>query len=301
MRGVLGWKWPPPAIHPHVRGAQGSVMRKAHSPGTSAYYEALRRIFELESQVLTATLPHRGERGRNDEERVRAFLAKVLPRRFSVGTGFLVCSNPAVPGSRQIDAVVFDETHNSPLHRELAAYVFPIEMVYGTVEVKGLLKPSDLVPTLRSIAEVRRLAKEKQYVVYGATPVGQNKLDQLVVRPIEVTEKLAPRAFIFAYDATWKTISGFRDALKQALLKVPDAHVHGVIVLAKEWFAYQVPYTEEERQVKHYSDNSLLRFIKKMMHDLGSFPMRQVSIDRYLNIEAPSNTPLQPPAPSGRG
>jgi len=277
------------------------VTRKAHSPGTTAYYEALRKIFELESLVLTATLPHRGERGRNDEERVRAFLAKVLPRRFSVGTGFLVCSNPAVPASRQIDTVVFDEIHNSPLHRELAAHVFPIEMVYGTVEVKGLLKPSDLIPTLRSIAEVRRLAKEKQYVVYGSTSVGQNQPDQLVVVPIEVTEKLAPRAFIFAYDATWRTMSGFRDAFKQALMKVPDAHVHGVIVLAKEWFAYQVPYSGEERQVKHYSDNSLLRFIKKMMHDLGSFPMHQVSIDRYFNIEAPSNTPLQPAAASGRG
>jgi uncharacterized protein DUF6602 len=277
------------------------VTRQAHGPGTAAYYEALRRIFELESLVLTATLPHRGERGRNDEERLRAFLVKVLPRRFSVGTGFLVCSNPAVPGSRQIDTVVFDEVYNSPLHRELAAYVFPIEMVYGTIEVKGLLKPSDLVPTLRSIAEVRRLAKEKQYVVYGSTSVGQNQPDQLVVVPIEVREKLAPRAFIFAYDATWRTMAGFRDAFKQALMKVPDAHVHGVIVLAKEWFAYQVPYTGDERQVKHYSDNSLLRFIKKMMQDLGSFPMHQVSIDRYFNIEAPSNTPLQPPTASGRG
>jgi hypothetical protein len=170
------------------------------------------------------------------------------------------------------------------LHRELAAYVFPIEMVYGTVEVKGLLKSSDLVPTLRSIAEVRRLAKEKQYVVYGATSVGQNQPDQLVVVPIEVRETLAPRAFIFAYDAAWKTMSGLRDALKEALMKVPDAHVHGVIVLAKEWFAYQVPYSGEERQVKHYSDHSLLRFTKKMMHDLGSCPMHQVSLDRYFNI-----------------
>ena len=130
------------------------MTRRAHSPGTTAYYEALRSIFQLESEVLTATLPHSGERGRNDEERLRAFLAKVLPRRFSIGTGFLVCSNPTLPASRQIDTVVFDEIHNSPLHRELAAYVFPIEMVYGTVEVKGLLKPSDLVSTLRSIAQV---------------------------------------------------------------------------------------------------------------------------------------------------
>jgi len=277
------------------------VARTAATPGTTAYYDALRAIFKLESEVLTATLPHAGERGRNDEERLRAFLAKVLPRRFSVGTGFLVCSNPSVPASRQIDTVLFDEIHNSPLHRELAAYVFPIEMVYGIVEVKGLLKPSDLVPALRSIAEVRRLAMEKQYVVYGSTSVGQNQPDQLVVVPIEITEKLAPRAFIFAYDATWKTLSGFRDALKQALVKIPDAHLHGVIVLAKEWFAYQVPYSGQDVRLKHYSDNGLLRFVKKMLHDVGSFPMHQASVDRYFNTEAPSNTPLQPPTAGRRG
>ena len=85
------------------------MARTADTPGTAAYYNALRSIFELESKILTATLPHAGERGRNDEERLWAFLAKVLPRRFSVGTGFLVCSNPAVRASRQMDTVLFDE------------------------------------------------------------------------------------------------------------------------------------------------------------------------------------------------
>ncbi|MCS6287075.1 MAG: hypothetical protein H8K08_16775 [Nitrospira sp.] len=265
------------------------MARTADPPGTKAYYEALRSIFELESRVLTASLPHRGERGRNDEERFRSFLTKVLPRRFSVGTGFLVCSSPTVPSSGQIDTVIFDEIYNSPLHRELAAYVFPIEMVYGIVEVKGLLKTSDLVPTLQSIARVRQLAKEKQYVVYGSTSIGQDRPDQLVVAPIPITEKLAPRAYIFAYDAAWRSLDGFTKALRQAMLKVPGAHVHGVIVLSKEWFAYQEPYTDSDRRVKSHQDNSLMRFVNKMMHDIGSFPMHQMSVDRYLSCEAPSN------------
>lgn len=276
------------------------MARTADPPGTKAYYEALRNIFELESRVLTASLPHRGERGRNDEERFRSFLTKVLPRRFSVGTGFLVCSSPTVPSSGQIDTVIFDEIYNSPLHRELAAYVFPIEMVYGTVEVKGLLKTSDLVPTLQSIARVRQLAKEKQYVVYGSTSIGQDRPDQLVVAPIPITEKLAPRAYIFAYDAAWKSLDGFTKALRQALLKAPGAHVHGVIVLSKEWFAYQVPYTDNDRRVKRHEDNSLMRFVHKMMHDIGSFPMHQMSIDRYLSIETPSNPAPQRTPAGGR-
>src|SRR6266566_743017 len=127
------------------------MKRSLETPGTQAYFDALTRVFALESGVLTATLPHPGERGRNDEERFRAFLAKVLPRRFSIGTGFLVCSDPDAPASRQMDTVIYDEIYNSPLHREPAAYVFPIEMVYGVVEVKGLLNSSGLVRSLRSI------------------------------------------------------------------------------------------------------------------------------------------------------
>ena len=270
------------------------MKRKKDSPGTQAYYDALRHIFELESGILTAVLPHAGERGRNDEERFRTFLAKVLPRRFSIGTGFLVCSNPGVPPSRQMDTVIYDEIHNSPLHRELAAYVFPIEMVYATIEVKGLLTPRDLVPALRSIACIRRLAKEKFYVVYGETALGQENPDQMVVAPIEIVHKLAPRTFLFAYDATWERHDNFVKALEKALAKVPDSHIHGVVVLAKEWFAYQVAYAGNEPKVKHYLDNGLLRFVKHMIHCIASVPIRQMSIDRYLNIEAPSKTPLQP-------
>ena len=113
------------------------MTNRPESPGVEAYYETLRKIFELQSGVLTGVLPHYGERGENNEERVRDFLGKVLPRKFSVGTGFVVCSNPEIPTSSQTDVVIYDEFHNSPLHRELAAYVYPAEIVYGTIEVKG--------------------------------------------------------------------------------------------------------------------------------------------------------------------
>ncbi|MBX9905785.1 MAG: hypothetical protein K2Y31_15655 [Burkholderiales bacterium] len=276
------------------------MKRKTGSPGVHAYYDALRRIFELESGILTAALPHAGERGRNDEDRFRSFLGKVLPRRFSIGSGFLVCSDSSVMPSRQMDVVIYDEIYNSPLHRELAAYVFPVEMVYATVEVKGLLAPGDLVPILQSIADVRRLAREKYYVYYGDTPIGEGKADQRVVSKGEMVSKLPPRAFLFAYDATWRRHSSFVKAIESALAKVPDAHIHGVVVLAREWFACQVPYSNGPK-VKHYSDNGLLRFVKHMIHTVASVEIRQMSIDRYLNIEAPSNTSLSKAFKSRRG
>lgn len=53
------------------------------------YYSALQEQFRLQSSILTGVLPHSGERGRNNEERFREFLSRVLPKRFSVGSGFV--------------------------------------------------------------------------------------------------------------------------------------------------------------------------------------------------------------------
>jgi hypothetical protein len=65
-------------------------------------------------------------------------------QNFSVGSGFVVCSETAVPVSSQTDVVLFDEFHNAPIHRELASHVYPVEIVYGSVEVKGRLEKRDL-------------------------------------------------------------------------------------------------------------------------------------------------------------
>jgi hypothetical protein len=258
------------------------MSRDSKSPGTSAYFDALQKIFHLESEILTAVLPHYGERGRNDEDRTRAFLGRVLPRRFSLGTGFVVCSDPELGPSSQTDIVVYDEIYNAPLHRELAAFVFPVEMVYGTVEVKGLLKQSDLVPTFKKIAYVRRLSKHKVYVDYGSKQVGEP--GQTVVQKVEISSDHAPRAFLFAYAADWASIEAMSAAVNAALHQVPGTHLHGLIVVDKDWFLYQVAHDRELR-LKTFTNKSLLRFTTNMNHALASLGMGAASIDRYVTLD----------------
>src|SRR5262249_37005209 len=136
-------------------------------PTIRSYYSALQEQFKLQSRVLTDVLPHAGERGRNDEERFREFLGRILPRKYSVGSGFVVCSDASVPPSSQTDVVLFDEFHNSPLHRELTAHIYPVEIVYGTVEVKGRLEKRDLPKIVDDITKIRALGKRRYYMAYG--------------------------------------------------------------------------------------------------------------------------------------
>src|SRR5262245_23038359 len=88
--------------------------RTVKTPTIKNYYSALQAQFRLQSSILTDVLPHSGERGRNNEERFREFLARVLPRKYSVGSGFVVCSESSVSVSSQTDV---DCLMNFRMHR----------------------------------------------------------------------------------------------------------------------------------------------------------------------------------------
>jgi hypothetical protein len=272
--------------------------KKAPTP-PKAYFEALQKIFELESAVLTAALPHMGERGRNDEERCRAYLRRVLPKAFSIGTGFVVCSDPSVETKhQQIDVVIYDEVENAPLHSELAAAVFPVEMVYGVVEVKGTLQPRDLDDIVDNVAEFRRLGRNKWIRQFGATP----KATGAVVTTADVKVERPGRSFVFAYDATWKTAQAFQKAVQRALEKNRATHLHGMVVVQKNWYVYQVAYAEPVR-LKFFSNNALLRFTRNMLISLQTSPIGPAALDRYFKLDEYAVEGVErglPQAPQGR-
>lgn len=247
--------------------------------GSAAYYGALQSIFHLQSKILTGVLPHAGERGSNDEERCRAFLNSVLPRRYSIGSGFVVSSTPGSEASLQQDVVIYDDFLNSPLHREISAAAFPIEMVYATVEVKGMLGSGDLGKIATSIASVRRLSMQSRYEMPDPDNVpGRPNLYSLVV-------KRPPRAFAFAFNTRYKNPEKFKAALERALNEQRGAHLHGIVVLSANWFAYQQP-NRPRAEVRLFTDNALLRYVNSMLKVLKSTVVREADMSRYLvNIE----------------
>ena len=221
------------------------------------------------------------ERGRNDEHRLINFLKQVLPQRFGIGTGFVVSSELQTESSNQNDIIISDEFYNSPLHRELVAQVYPIETVYATIEVKGTLSKhkrsngkTDFDQVLENISKIRRLAKDKYYVEYLSEPKNKQNPDQLVVRKHSYSITLPPRGYLFAYHTKgWEGLEELVASLQAALLKQTEAHIHGVLVLDKNWFAKQKSYIGEQREIKAYNDDCLLWFINSLLDGIQSIPI----------------------------
>jgi hypothetical protein len=253
------------------------------TPSIKAYYAALQEQFRLQSNVLSDVLPHAGERGRNNEEHFRDFLARVLPKKYSVGSGFIVCSERTVPASSQTDIVIYDEFHNAPIHRELASAVFPVEMVYATVEVKRRLEKRSLAKILADIAKVRALGKHRYYINYAPVPKSPETPERLVVGRSELRMTVPPRAFVFAYEQSgWHSASELAESLREASRDHP-AHIHGLAVLRSDWHISQEAHAGPTPRYITVERDALLRFINGMLHSIGSVKMSPMSVDRYLN------------------
>ena len=268
------------------------MARKPKTIDVQEYYDTLRAEFLLKAK-RTAALPHLGERGRNEEERVRKFLRRILPQRFTVGSGFIVSSNKALGPSPHMDVVIYDELRNAPLHRELSSNVYPVEMVYATVEVKRLLEKKDLPKVLRDIQQVRALGAERWYVAYAAVPKGASNPGQSITGQIQFRlSKPKPRSYLIAIrHKGWSDIKAFRADLATALEATPT-HILGTAVLDADWYVKLKAYSTPRAGLKAETGNSLLRFVNDLLLGISSMPMYQMSFDRYLGAATP-NQPLQ--------
>jgi hypothetical protein len=112
----------------------------------------LRRDFEELSVV-----PHSGLKGNQAEKLVKTFLKGHLPKRFDVGSGFILDHFDNV--SKQTDVIVYD-AFNCPVYRTSdEAGIFPSDNVAAVVEVKSRLDKEQLILSFENILATKRLSK----------------------------------------------------------------------------------------------------------------------------------------------
>jgi hypothetical protein len=194
---------------------------------------------------------------------------------------------------KTIDVQEHYDALRGPLHRELSADVYPVEMVYATIEVKRLLEKRDLPKVLKDIQKIRALGEERWYVAYTSVPKGAANSGQSVTGQIEfkVTNP-KPRSYLVAFNHKgWSDMKAFARDVIYALEETPT-HIHGIVVLDADWFATLKPFSTPRTGLKTVTGNSLLRFVHHVRHSVASMPMHPVSIDRYLAAATP-NKPLQ--------
>src|SRR5437867_4405276 len=101
---------------------------------------------------------HRPSAGDNREDLVERFLIDHLPKRFGVSSGLIISHVGLF--SKQADLVVVDHHNNAPLYGSSRTKLWPVEAVYGLIEVKTSLSPSNIADAITKGRHFKTLPRQ---------------------------------------------------------------------------------------------------------------------------------------------
>jgi len=108
--------------------------------------------FQSSAQIL-----HSGSKGTVRENVLKQFLEEGrLPERYAIGSGEVV--GRVKDTSRQCDLLIYDRENGVTLLYDRDVQVYPIDCVYGIIEVKSALSKGELIDSLEKIKTLKEMA-----------------------------------------------------------------------------------------------------------------------------------------------
>lgn len=106
-----------------------------------------------------SVIPHNASKGHEAEEILKQFLIDHIPKRFSVGAGFILDHIGNI--SPQTDLIIYD-AFNCPVYRASDdASIFPSNNVAAVIEVKSNLDKNELKDAWDKIFKIKSMSKNK--------------------------------------------------------------------------------------------------------------------------------------------
>jgi len=250
------------------------------------YYRGITQQLRSEVNFINSLFEHQGVKGSGNEEILRDLLTKFIPKRYGVGTGIVVDKHGHQ--SRQSDIIIYDTFLYPSLLSLATLHLFPVDIVYATIEVKTTLDSSSSKEALENIASVKRLDFVKEIFrdpVAISAPLGGLGYTE--------HEPFPPLGFIFAYNsdaARFETFEGWFTAnaeneilnfptligcLDQGLIVLEDGESLGVkpksYMRPKGWMIpLRIIKADGQSNLMHWN-----RPRKNYVHENMDYPVKQ--------------------------
>lgn len=106
---------------------------------------------------MTAQIQHKGSKGTVRENILQSFLKEGrLPSKYGIGAGEIV--GRVKETSRQSDIIIYDKLNGVTLLYDDHTQVYPIDCVYGIIEVKSTLSKVEFIDSLDKIAAFKAMS-----------------------------------------------------------------------------------------------------------------------------------------------
>lgn len=171
----------------------------------SKYYEGILSQLRGEVDFVNEVFRHQGLKGEGNEAAIRNLLVKFIPKKYSVGSG-VVIDQDGIP-SRQSDIVIYDN-HNYPELLSLTSvHMYPVDLVYATIEIKTTLDSEKSKKAIENIKSVRSLNFIKDdFRKYPVDPANEIKADTVLW---ETNSTTPPIGIVFAYRSDTQNFQTF--------------------------------------------------------------------------------------------
>lgn len=233
----------------------------------NTHYAGLTSRMLSEITTISARMTHAGEKGRNNEQVLGAFLNDTLPRRYSVSTGKVVAAGGTESG--QIDLIVHDRIHTPALVDARAWSLVPVESTYAAISVKTTLTKDELRDALTSIASVRKLPR-KAAIMYDT--------DHKIT--LDEKDTLRPRGFVFAFKSSWASPESADNAFRDTLRNIDDNVRPNAVCLLDQCLLIRKAFKTETIV---FTEHMLLHFFVFLLRTIDTFPRYQVDLTRYFD------------------
>ncbi|MEW6493468.1 MAG: DUF6602 domain-containing protein [Cyanobacteriota bacterium] len=267
------------------------------------YYRGITQKLRSEVDLINSLFQHQGLKGEGNEIILRELLKNFIPKKYSIGTGVVI--DRKGNQSRQCDIIIYDNFLYPSFLSLSTVHLFPVEIVYATIEVKTTLNTKSAKEALENIASVRKLGviSDKWYHLSEGESVSM----------IERTPS-PPIGYVFAYSSKTPKFETFKNwfipppeanfldfpflvgCLDQGLVRFtslipqigvkPDAMAFPLRISGKVWEVHKrckhidhegLFYPVKQIEGKYYAidqSNVLLNFI---------FQLNQILISQRLN------------------
>lgn len=221
---------------------------------------------------ISSNINHNSSKGTYRENALAKFLSSGhLPEKFAIGSGEIV--GPAHEVSQQSDLIIYDKLNGIPLVYSENNQVFPVESVYGIIEVKSTLSKSNLIEALNNIKSVKEIAPEEN-VVYSPLPF----IHYSEVAPL-------PFGIVFAYKLASNTLQSLEQNLREWQEKEPTKYWPNIIAILDEGLIYhERGMFEKVFDSKKLGENTRVTSFPWKKDTLLHFYMALLDLCRSMNL-----------------
>ena len=119
--------------------------------------QEMAKALQSEYNSISSKIEHSGIKGTMREDKLKEYIKKLLPIKYTIASGCIVDSNENQ--SRQQDFIIYDNFNSPVFALTEKEQIIPIESVYATIEVKSTLTIDELDKSIKHIESVHNLEK----------------------------------------------------------------------------------------------------------------------------------------------